>query len=133
MYGFWGQILLRMTIGCYDCSLVFWRLQGCDCVEESIPLRIIMVHQCLICLESRYIIWICIRFFNRTHFQISHLNKWMFRIFFLYQNVMKEHEKFRMWMLCDVKSWLCACNQKLETSESKDIMGEVSKTHQAIQ
>ena len=37
----------------------------------------------------------------------------------------------RMWMLSDVKSWLCACNQKLQTSKNKDTMGEVSNTHQA--
>ena len=36
----------------------------------------------------------------------------------------------RMSILCDVKSWLCACNQKLQTGESKDTMGEVSNTHQ---
>ena len=37
----------------------------------------------------------------------------------------------RIGMLCDVKSWLCACNHKLQTGESKDTMGEVFNTHQA--
>ena len=37
----------------------------------------------------------------------------------------------RMWMICDVKSWLCVCNQKLQTGERKDTIGEVFNTHQA--
>ena len=37
----------------------------------------------------------------------------------------------RMWMFFDAKSWLCACNQKLQIGESRDAMGEVFNTHQA--